>query len=686
MVVNAANVDDIYYDLVTKANIVEVTSSLQECKGDSITIDYTQKKAPVKVDDTGTAPVRGSSLSFKARGTGRKSSWSFAVDDESLAKIAAEAAENAEAQDPAKYIDITKSGNARYYVPARNYEEIMLPDGKALPATEDLTFKFGEKAFYVSGHGGGWADAIVFNGNDQFVVIPNCQEGEIITFNAKRATKASDSKHTCIQAMNGAAIAPEGLLASTGIQDSMQLGAEYANFKFEVKTAGDITFRISNCYATSIDIQPQLPRNYNVVAAYVDGDKTIVLKELVAKTEGITGSTIKVNYPYWLIDNNARAYTHGTKGSELAELLDLKNGEGDTTFVISYKMTDYEGVVFLSEGENLTGAVECTSGNTIVRSSMGKAGYVNEDLKLATLQPGTYKIRAVLFDADKEPAYICTLTKGAGEENKIYLSAVTTNWTETESNLLTITEATDITLKASGDDNHGIDVIMIYGSTNDTEDDTQDKMLYTEDVSTSRGTQMILPIQLENTKSIAGFQFDMTLPDGIQYVKYEKTSRMNSHSVSTNKLSDNKTRFLVSVIGEQEIAVGTGTVLNLTFSIPATYTAGNYTVTISNIELTHNEGINVETINQSDTTSKLIVVAAKPGDANGDNKVSVTDVTSIINYILQKIPSTFIFEAADVNGDKKISVTDVTMTINIVLGKTGSNARRRDGDNENEPE
>ena len=215
---------------------------------------------------------------------------------------------------------------------------------------------------------------------------------------------------------------------------------------------------------------------------------------------------------------------------------------------------------------------------------------------------------------------------------------------------------------------------------------TTSKILYTNDLSTSRGTQMTLPIQLNNTKSIAGFQFDVTLPDGIQYVKYEKTSRISSHSVSTNMLSDNKIRFLVSIIGEQEIAVGTGTVLNLTVSIPATYTAGNYTVTVSNIELTHNEGNNVETINQSDATSKLTVIAAKPGDANGDNKVSVTDVTSIINYILQKIPSTFIFEAADVNGDKKISVTDVTMTINIVLGKTSSNARKRDENNEVEPE
>ena len=431
--------------------------------------EYALKITSVKVDGAELAAEGGYVLNFKTRGAERKMSWSFAIDDASLEQIATEAAANADG-DASKYIDITKSGNARYYVPARNYQEIMLPDGTALPATEDLTFKFGEKVFYVSGHGGGWADAIVFNGNDQFMVIPDCQEGDVITFSANRATKATDSKRTCIQAMNGAAIAPDGILASTGVQDSVQLGSAYANFKFEVQTAGDITFRFSNCYVKTIDIseaQPKLPRNYKVVAAYVDGDNVTVLKELAPLTEGLTGSTYKVNYPYWLTDSEGKAYTHGAKGNEFVETFDLKNGEGDTTFVVSYKATEYEGVVFLSEGEDLSGAVECTNGNAVVRSSMGKAGYVTEDLKLVTLQPGTYKIRAILFDADKEPAYICTLTKGEGEENEIWLSAVSTNWTETESDLLTITEPTDITLKAGGGDNQGVDVIMIYAATED---------------------------------------------------------------------------------------------------------------------------------------------------------------------------------------------------------------------------
>jgi hypothetical protein len=434
--------------------------------------DYTLKITSVKVDGTELAAEGGYALNFKTRSAERKMSWSFAIADETLEVIAADATANAEAQDVTHFIDITKSGNPRYYVPARNYEEIQLPDGTALAETEDLLFKFGSKSFYVSGHTGGWGDAICFNNQNQFLVIPDCQEGDVIIFNANRATSGSASKQTCIQAMNGAAIAPDGLVSSTELQDSVWLGSSFMNFKFEVQTAGDITFRFSNCILKSINIteaQPKVPCKYRIVAAYVDAenDTKVELKELVGETEGISGTTVKAQFPYWVADGEGNVYTHAAISKEFNVSFELNS---DTTFVMEYNKTDFSGVVFLSEGEDLTGAVEVTSGNAAVRSSMGKAGYVTEDLKLVTLQPGTYKIRAILFDAEKSPSYVCTLTKGEGEENEIYLSATATNWTDAESDLLTIETATDITLKAGGNGNQGIDVIMIYASTDAPED------------------------------------------------------------------------------------------------------------------------------------------------------------------------------------------------------------------------
>ena len=438
--------------------------------------DYTLTISSVKVNGTELAAEGGYKLNFKTRGAERKLSWVFSIDEESVAKIKAD--ENAEGNETAgvgTYWSVITADQRHYYHQKLSNSEIMLDADNALPMTEDLAFTANSDKIYV----GDVVDTkyknnLVFNANDLQVTIPDCQEGDIVTFVGKYASKPSSSKRPYIMALNGSALALEGLVSSTGLQDSIDVPKNNGSMKFEVQTAGDVTFLVSQCVMTSIEVseaQPKLPRNYSVVAQYTnEEEETIVLKELVGKTEGITGSTIKTNYPYWLTDDKGNVYSHGSKGSEFIEAFELKNGEGDTIFVINYAKTAIEGAVYLSEGEDIAGAVLCTSPNAAVRSSMAKSAYVTEDTKLVTLQPGTYKIRAIIFDAGKTPSYVCTLSKGEGEENEIYFAADATNWTEAESDLLEITEPTDITLKAGGSETQGLDVIVIYASEDAPED------------------------------------------------------------------------------------------------------------------------------------------------------------------------------------------------------------------------
>lgn len=448
--------------------------------------DYVLTITSVKVDGNELAAEGGYKLNFKTRGAERKMSWNFQIDEETKAKIIAD-----DGNDPAynesnggSFWKCIKTDERHYIHQSLKDSEIMLDADNIFPMTEDLTFKAGSDKLFVGDLTGNFAGMVVFNAwtqpNDSTkfktdnlkMTIPDCKIGDVITFSGVNATKGSSTKQTCIFTMNGEAIAPEGVVSATGYQDSIWVGAK-GTFKFEVQVDGDISFYFGNFRMSGLEIaegQEKLPRNYTVEARYTSDEETIVLKELVAKTEGITGSTVKANYPYWLTDAAGNVYTHGTKGSEFVENFDLKNGVGDTIFVVNYAKTDIEGTVYLSEGEDIPGAVLCTSPNAAIRSSMGKAGYVNEDTKLVTLQPGTYKIRAILFDANKTASYICTLSKGEGEENEINLLATATNWTDAESDIITITEATDITLKAGGGETQGLDVIVIYASEDAPED------------------------------------------------------------------------------------------------------------------------------------------------------------------------------------------------------------------------
>ncbi|UKK58899.1 Ig-like domain-containing protein [Prevotella communis] len=461
--------NDVDFDEVEGSFASGVTFDLGEFELEPGT-EYTLTITSVKVDGAELAAEGGYKLNFKTRGAERKMSWTFTIDEKSCTQIMEEGTANTgENLDETKYQPVGSKN--RWYVPSRNYEEIMLPDGTALPMTEDLLFKFGNKSFYVGEYNNGsYKDRICFNNNNQMLVIPDCKVGDVITFSALRSSK----NNTYIQAMDGCALAPEGLVSTvTGLKDSIPMGSGLASHKFEVQVEGDVTFKIGNTLMTAITIeegQEKLPRNYNVVAKFVDEEKEVTLKELVGKTEGTTGSTVKVKYPFWLTDADGNAYTHGTRGSEFVESFDLKNGEGDTTFVVNYSKTAFSGVAFLSEGEDLTGATLCASNNAVVRSSMGKSAYFAEDVNLCTLQPGSYKVRAVIFDATSALGYTVTLTKGEGVENEIYLTSALVNFSEVESDLFEITEATNITLKAGGNDTTGLDAIMIYASTDAPED------------------------------------------------------------------------------------------------------------------------------------------------------------------------------------------------------------------------
>ena len=58
------------------------------------------------------------------------------------------------------------------------------------------------------------------------------------------------------------------------------------------------------------------------------------------------------------------------------------------------------------------------------------------------------------------------------------------------------------------------------------------------------------------------------------------------------------------------------------------------------------------------------------GDVNGDNTVSIADVTALINYLLSGDTTGISVEAANCNQDENVSIADVTTLINYLLSGT----------------
>ena len=59
--------------------------------------------------------------------------------------------------------------------------------------------------------------------------------------------------------------------------------------------------------------------------------------------------------------------------------------------------------------------------------------------------------------------------------------------------------------------------------------------------------------------------------------------------------------------------------------------------------------------------------AALRGDADGDNNVTISDVTSLIDYLLSNDPSRVVIAACDVDNDGAVNISDVTALIDYLL-------------------
>ena len=432
---------------------------------------YVLKITSVKIGDEELIGDTTYTLNFTTRGAERQMLWTFTIDSTSVDKIKADDGNVSDGE--GKYWKVLGVDTRHYVHQKLNNEEIMLDANTPLPMTEGLNFTFGADKVYVGDvvttkH----KDRLSFNANNLYMTVPDCKAGDIITINASRATKASAKKFTCIVAMDGAAEAIDGITSSSGMKDSLQLGSSFANFKFTVLQDGDVTLKLSNALVKSLEIteaRPIVDCVYSVKAIYKDGDNVKELKTLVPETVGKTNDVVKVNYSYWLTDGEGNLYTYGTKGNEFLEKFDLIS---DTTFVISYKkVADVSDVVFLSEGEdffdeeNQERTIEMvTQANSAVRSSNGKAAYATADTKITTLPTGTYTFKAIIFDnTGKSSGFIQSIGISENTDEDLLLAANADNWTEAQETFILENEG-DIIWRAGGNENKGIDIMVIYKS------------------------------------------------------------------------------------------------------------------------------------------------------------------------------------------------------------------------------
>ena len=205
--------------------------------------------------------------------------------------------------------------------------------------------------------------------------------------------------------------------------------------------------------------------NYTFNAVDEEGNP---LQEGIVKGTNFEGETFDVGYPY-AINVDGTLYTSDKlssdrKGYYLSYTLKADNQVKNITF----KPTTTTDIVFLSEAENIEGLTKATNNNTFVRSSNGGSAYAAEaDVEITKLQPGKYKLTAVICDATKNAGSEWNFL--AGENNIFKFTASTVNWAQGTSEEFEVNAETPIYLVKGGSANQAVDFIYIQRTGDATE-------------------------------------------------------------------------------------------------------------------------------------------------------------------------------------------------------------------------
>ena len=197
------------------------------------------------------------------------------------------------------------------------------------------------------------------------------------------------------------------------------------------------------------------------------------------------------------------------------------------------------------------------------------------------------------------------------------------------------------------------------------------------------GEEVTLSVVLNADKPVTAFQFDLYLPDGMEMTYDEddienillSTARTTErrHEITSQQIAANVWRIICYSKNNSTFEGNEGEVCTITVKPSADMANGGYPVIFKNITTTYKlEGEELAQVERDQITSYIHFITPEYphlGDANGDGVVNVTDIATIVSYIMGNNPEKFVFPMADTYTDGIINVTDIVVIIDAIMGE-----------------
>ena len=175
-----------------------------------------------------------------------------------------------------------------------------------------------------------------------------------------------------------------------------------------------------------------------------------------------------------------------------------------------------------------------------------------------------------------------------------------------------------------------------------------------------------LAVNFDNVIDVVGMQFNVTLPEGVNFVEDEQgefitySDRLSGNvtaSVAPNPEVNNQYTVIISSLTSDVFEGETGTLFALNLAGNKNFTTGN--VVISDVIVSSKWGIAYP------LDSKVEVEFTCVSDPTGDGEWDVNDLSVIAEAILTGVQDA----AFDINGDGEVNVHDYSATVGKIFGE-----------------
>ena len=191
-----------------------------------------------------------------------------------------------------------------------------------------------------------------------------------------------------------------------------------------------------------------------------------------------------------------------------------------------------------------------------------------------------------------------------------------------------------------------------------------------EDLAVRPGSIFTLPVELENADAVTGFQCNIYLPEGVEFVMVDdeydvmlSSRATSSHTLSSALQSDGSLLILVYSLSSKAFKENSGELFSVSLKAADDF-EGTRQITVSKIKVATQDA---KEYALPDVLANIEEQSYIMGDANGDGSVSVGDIVLTANYILGTQSPAFVFAAADMSCDGQISIGDIVAISNVIL-------------------